>query len=148
MEHEEVKYMDFIDAAKHYADKIGAVQIAEKYPCSKNHIYQVINEDKTAGRMTQSKFAKACGFNTVSEFVNSIKKSTPDYPPIETQEDWEHYTVTRKFKNKRLAIDINKLLVKLESLSPIALGRMAGIIEDEVKRIEEVSPEKSGTLGE
>ena len=140
------EYKGFLNAARYHDERLGTEEIADRYGCSTSYIYQVVNGMKEVGRRSQIKFVKACGFNTISDFVQSVK-NTPT-PPKDSL-DWRHDMVTRKFQSKELAIHINELLVEIEKISPIALGRVGGIIEDELKKLKQEAEQKgrTGTLG-
>ena len=78
----DIEYERFINAAKYHAKNKGAGEIAYKYGCSAEYIYMIVNGKKNAGRSTQLKFAKACGFETVNSFIESCfpktQLSTPE----------------------------------------------------------------------
>ena len=68
----DIEYERFIKAAKHHTKNLSAGEIAYKYGCSAEYIYMIVNGKKNAGRSTQLKFAKACGFKTISSFIESV----------------------------------------------------------------------------
>jgi len=143
------EYDDFLKALSFYADKMSVKVLAGKYKCAPNHIYQIINRAKNAGRQTQKTVAKACGFETVSEFVASIKQDDESIVKIKDPEVWLHYQIIQKFKNKNLARIANEHLLELEELDPIAFGDIVSAIRQKIKEIKgERGSQKNGTTGE
>ena len=135
MEPTDRDYQDFLKAAQEHARQRGVKVIATDYPCSTNHLYQILNGDKKAGSKAQLRFALACEFKSVSEFVQSVKKpkETNKIINIDNQDDWEHFKVTRKFKNKELAIKANEALVELESIDSIQFAKAVVDIMERLK---------------
>ncbi len=72
----DIEYERFIKAAKYHAKNKSAGEIAYNYGCSVEYIYMIVNGKKNAGRSTQLKFAKACGFETVISFIESGSPKT------------------------------------------------------------------------
>lgn len=70
------EYKDFMNAAHYFANKLGVGEIAFKYGCSDKYLYQILSNKKPAGRNTQLKFAAACDFETVREFIDEHKRQT------------------------------------------------------------------------
>ena len=129
-------YQEFLKAAQEHAERRGVKTIAADYPCSTNHLYQILNEDKKAGNKAQLKFALACKFKSVSDFVQSVSKTKRQEDRvirIDTQEDWEHFKVTRKFKNKDLAIQANEALVELEKIDSLQFAKAVIDIMERLK---------------
>ena len=136
MESYDTEYKDFLAAASYYDKKIGTARLAGKYGCSDKYIYMVVNGHKEAGRKVQLKFARACGFKTVSDFIQStkgVKETNNRMINIDNQDDWEHFKVTRKFKNKELAIKANEALVELESIDSIQFAKAVVDIMERLK---------------
>ena len=122
----DLEYIDFIKALSTAASNLSVNEIAEKYGCKSQFIYQIINGTKTAGWKTQVKIAKACGYKTVTDFINrnTIAEDGPSASncgrqPISFKNTVEkkHFEEIKKFKNREAGLEVNKFLVRLESLN-------------------------------
>lgn len=134
----DTEYKEFLDAANRAVDSLGIEEIAEKYKCSTSFLYQITNGKKDAGRKTQLKIAKACGEETVSDFLkrwgecseakdmtNQLLNNLFEIDVVTKN----HMELVKKFKNKEIALAINRRLVELEEVNPIAFARAVGDID-------------------
>ena len=149
----DTEYKEFIVALKTAEETLGVAEIAKKYGCTPQYIYQIINESKPAGRRVQLKLAKVCGYKTIGEFINSKLKipkgnfdSYSKQQPISFQDTTEkkHFEAIKKFKNKETGLEVNEFLVRLESLNVRKFHQIIGDIKGLVYELEEL--EKDDTL--
>jgi|SRR6056297_1547103 len=148
MKDQDPEYTAFLRAANKHARKIGVKVVADRYGCQKTHIYQVLNQDKPAGSVVRLKLAKACGFNTVSDLINSIKEDELDkkYPvEISDQETWEHFKVIKRFKNKGIALKMNQKLADLEESDQFAFIQVLAKLDTWIKEERLSNKEDTGT---
>jgi hypothetical protein len=126
MKTEDTDIQAFKRAARFYEEKIGVSEIASNYVCTDKYIYMVINGHKEPGRRAQLKFAKACGFDTVAEFIASVDTdaNVRHIDPITR----DHLDLVKNFVNKKIAYDINKVLVDLDNDDSIRFGELAALI--------------------
>lgn len=159
MEQMDPEYKEFIDAAVRAIEFFGIEDVAEKYGCSASFLYQIINGQKSAGRKTQLKLAKACGEKTTSNFLkkwsgvaDKVQRTTPIANNVFSidQVTKEHIELVQKFKNKEIALAINQKLMELENVNPIAFARAVGDIDTIINNAisnttQALPPRKTGT---
>lgn len=143
------EYEDFLTALDFYADKIGVKAIAAEYKCTPNHIYPIIKREKNAGRKVQLKIANSCGFDTITDFIQSVKKTPKDnIVTIDDPEILKHFHVIKKFKNKNFARIVNEHLVEIESLDPGAFLEILTLISNKVNELKKPGGRQKPASGE
>ena len=131
----DMAYMKFYNALVKIIDQKyngNRKEVYETASISKSYFSEVMNLNKKASFPKQTAISKACGYNTVDEFI----MKTSDQTPIEIQKiEQEHLKVIKQFKSKDLALKINQHLLELEQLDIIDFGRLAGEIVDRIESI-------------
>ena len=136
---EDNKYNSFLAALdaeikEHWYKRTSKLSV--KAGMSQGNLSKIVNRKTKATLETQHKIAVACGYKSVSDFIQStkgVKETNNRMINIDNQDDWEHFKVTRKFKNKELAIKANEALVELESIDSIQFAKAVVDIMERLK---------------
>ena len=139
MDYNDTDYKTFIASLRFFEEKDGLSEIASAYKCSESYAYQVLNGQKIIGRKSQIKFARACGFNSVSEFIKATQK--PELPSkkytieIDDQETWQHFKVIKRFKNKGIALAMNEKLADFEEYDQWKFIKLLNKIDESIEAL-------------
>lgn len=160
MEEWDCEYKAFIAALQGYIDKNSIEDVAENYPCSSSYIYQILNGQKVAGRKTQGKIARACGYEAVFDFskeeelkkeeslsysdlidqIVSLKKmlaQTTDGKLLNYSnlKNSQHHNIIDEFQQPKLVEEINQLMLEIEKIKKIRLKKIKVILEAELEEL-------------
>lgn len=114
---------------------------------SQGAVSKIYNKKTTATDESQLKIAQACKCKSVEEFIQKHDKKTDWVDPITA----EHQKLVKEFPSKKLAKELNELLVKIDKENSLKFAEIASIIKKIANGIEFIEkhkyPEDTETQG-
>jgi len=109
---------------------------------SQGQIAKIFAKQRCGDETWRRMVSKKIGINY--DTMIGIKKPDPEnIISFESLEDEEHFNVTKKFKNKPMAIEINSSLVEIESYDPYELEEFSDIVQAKLKKLRKKYKQKT-----
>ena len=144
-------YQKFLTALDLEVEKSWKGNLKELYKeagISKSYFSEIQNRRKKASFKMQVSIAEACGF-TYEQFLN-YSPSTPTAPHLPGSVceldpfTREHEELVKGFVSKKIALELNRMLIELDKDDPIRFAALVTIVDKFVKGsdFEEIRAEK------
>ena len=106
---------------------------------------RLLKGDRSGSRQQWEAIAERLG-HTLDSFIKFGRSKLEDRPTIEpeSQDEWEHFKVVRRFKNKGIALEMNRKLQEYESRNQWRFIKLLNKIDVFINEIESDDEREAG----